>query len=305
MLWSDATIGEWSVRIAACPAHRCTAFPGHAGRRIVAGVTPRSYARWCADPRHRHRSGRRRARRPGGGRAVGQAGPAADTRHDHRPDEHRRRDGPPRPRAPRRRGGDRRPHPVPRRRAARRRVLAGRRPQAGVHPGRRPRRQAGAGPLAGPLRPGPPPPVDGRRPARPLPRAARRRADGAHRAGPHASWQRAGAGRRRGGPAPGHRLVRRGRPAHRRSGPGEDRAAGAHGTRHRLPAGAVAAVGAPVRRGHRRRRHHRAHRRADRRGGRRRFGRPAGRRPHRSPASRATASRLPRFDRRGVDDGCR
>ena len=115
------------------------------------------------------------------------------SRRRHRADEHGRRDGPAGARAARRGRGDRRPHGVPARRAARRPVPARRGTQAGVHTGGRPRRQAGDPRLPRPVRRRQPPPVDRRRPARPVPRAARRRArvaDGAGRAPP------AGASRR-------------------------------------------------------------------------------------------------------------
>ena len=75
----------------------------------------------------------------------------------------------------------------------------GRKP--GLDTGRRPRRQAGHPRHPRPLRRRQPPPVDGRRPARPVPRAARRRPRVAHRAGPHRPRPRAGARRRRGRPA--------------------------------------------------------------------------------------------------------
>ena len=91
----------------------------------------------------------------------GQGRRSAGTRHDRRPQQHRRGHGPSRPRSPWRRGGRRGPHPVPRGRAARPRrpcTAAGRnrcpRPSS-TSPSSRswPTRPAGTGPSATTRRP--------------------------------------------------------------------------------------------------------------------------------------------------------
>ena len=133
----------------------------------------------------------------------GQGRRSAGTRHDRRPQQHRRRHGPPGPRSPWRRGGRRGPHPVPRRRAARLAAPARRWSASGVDAHRRPRRQAGPGRRSRPLRVRAQPPVDRGRAARRVSGAAHRRPRGRRRPGPHA----ARCANRRASPPPSRRRL--------------------------------------------------------------------------------------------------